>query len=74
MGTINAGDGLVIEINQPSLNEPRGRPISIFRNRKGLGQHKLWCNRGARADLGLLNIFSQQRFDLLKHTIEIFYA
>ena len=35
VGTIYAGDGLVIEINQPSLIELRGRPISIFRNRKG---------------------------------------
>ena len=35
VGTIYAGDGLVIEINQPSLKELRGRPISIFRNRKG---------------------------------------
>lgn len=35
VGTIYAGDGLAIEINQPSLKELRGRPISIFRNRKG---------------------------------------
>ena len=35
VGTIYAGDGLVIETNQPSVRELRGRPISIFRNRKG---------------------------------------
>ena len=35
MGTIYAGDGLVLEIQQPSVKELRGRPISIFRNRKG---------------------------------------
>lgn len=34
-GTIYAGDGLAIEIGQPSVEELRGRPISIFRNRKG---------------------------------------
>ena len=33
-GTIYAGDGLAIEIGQPSVEELRGRPISIFRNRK----------------------------------------
>ena len=32
--TIYAGDGLAIEIGQPSVAELRGRPISIFRNRK----------------------------------------
>ena len=35
-GTILAGDGLVIEIEQPSLASLRGRPISIFRNRKSM--------------------------------------
>lgn len=35
VGTIYAGDGLVLEIQQPSLKELRGRSISIFRNRKG---------------------------------------
>lgn len=34
-GTIYAGDGLAIEIGQPSVAELRGRPISVFRNRKG---------------------------------------
>jgi DDE superfamily endonuclease len=34
-GTIYAGDGLAVEIGQPSVAELRGRPISIFRNRKG---------------------------------------
>lgn len=34
VGTIYAGDGLAIEISQPSVEELRGRPISIFRNRK----------------------------------------
>ena len=36
VGTIYAGDGSVIEIQQPSLAELIGRAISIFRNRKGL--------------------------------------
>ena len=36
VGTILAGDGLVIEIEQPSLASLRGRPISIFRNRKSM--------------------------------------
>lgn len=36
VGTIYAGDGLVIEILQPSEAELKGRAISIFRNRKGL--------------------------------------
>ena len=35
-GTILAGDGLVIEIAQPTVKCLRGRPISIFRNRKQL--------------------------------------
>ena len=35
-GTILAGDGLVIEIAQPSVICLRGRLISIFRNRKSL--------------------------------------
>ena len=35
-GTIYAGDGLVIEILQPSEADLKGRAISIFRNRKGL--------------------------------------
>jgi DDE superfamily endonuclease len=35
-GTILAGDGLVIEIAQPSVKCLRGRPISVFRNRKSL--------------------------------------
>lgn len=34
-GTIYAGDGLAIEIGRPSVSEFRGRPISVFRNRKG---------------------------------------
>ena len=34
-GTIYAGDGLAVEIGQPSVEELRGRPISVFRNRKG---------------------------------------
>jgi hypothetical protein len=38
VGTIYAGDGLAIEIGQPSVEELRGRPISVFRNRKGFGQ------------------------------------
>lgn len=36
VGTIYAGDGLVIEIQQPSVRDLRGRAISIFRNRKGI--------------------------------------
>lgn len=36
VGTIYAGDGLVIEILQPTEAELKGRAISIFRNRKGL--------------------------------------
>ena len=35
-GTFLAGDGLVIEIAQPSVKCLRGRPISIFRNRKAM--------------------------------------
>ena len=35
-GTLYAGDGLVVEILQPSVSDLRGRPISIFRNRKGI--------------------------------------
>jgi hypothetical protein len=35
-GTLLAGDGLVIEISQPTAKCLRGRPISIFRNRKSL--------------------------------------
>ena len=35
-GTIYAGDGLVIEIQQPSVKDLRGRAIAVFRNRKGL--------------------------------------
>jgi hypothetical protein len=35
-GTIYAGDGLVIEIQQPSVKDLRGRAIGVFRNRKGL--------------------------------------
>ena len=35
-GTILAGDGLVIEIEQPSLASLRGRPISIFQNRRSM--------------------------------------
>jgi DDE superfamily endonuclease len=34
-GTIYAGDGLVIEIQQPSVKDLRGR-VAVFRNRKGL--------------------------------------
>ena len=34
-GTIYAGDGLAIEIRQPSVADLRSRPFSIFRNRKG---------------------------------------
>lgn len=33
-GTLLAGDGLVIETEQPTLAELNGRPYSIFRNRK----------------------------------------
>lgn len=36
VGTLYAGDGLVIEILQPSEHDLRGRAISLFRNRKGL--------------------------------------
>lgn len=36
VGTVYAGDGLVLEIQQPSEEELRGRAISIFRNRKGM--------------------------------------
>lgn len=35
-GTIYAGDGLVLEILQPSEAELKGRAVTIFRNRKGL--------------------------------------
>ena len=35
-GTIYAGDGLIIEIMQPDIKALRGRPIQIFRNRKGI--------------------------------------
>ena len=35
-GTILAGDGLVIEISQPTVKCLRNRPISIFRNRKNM--------------------------------------
>jgi hypothetical protein len=35
-GTLLAGNGLVIEISQPAAKCLRGRPISIFRNRKSL--------------------------------------
>jgi hypothetical protein len=35
VGTLYAGDGLAIEIGQPSVKELRGRPLSVFRNRKG---------------------------------------
>mmetsp|Transcript_17250 Transcript_17250/g.38846 ORF Transcript_17250/g.38846 Transcript_17250/m.38846 type:complete len:496 (+) Transcript_17250:167-1654(+) len=35
VGTLYAGDGLAVEIEQPSVAELRGRPISVFRNRKG---------------------------------------
>ena len=35
VGTINAGDGLAVEIAQPSVSDLRDRPLSIFRNRKG---------------------------------------
>ena len=34
-GTIYAGDGLAVEIDQPSVAELRGRPTSIFKNMKG---------------------------------------
>lgn len=34
-GTLYAGDGLAIEIAQPSVADLRERPLSIFRNRKG---------------------------------------
>ena len=34
-GTIYAGDGLAIEISQPSEADLRNRPLSVFRNRKG---------------------------------------
>ena len=34
-GTLYAGDGLAIEIAQPSVADLRQRPLSIFRNRKG---------------------------------------
>lgn len=34
--TILAGDGLVIEISQPTVKCLRNRPISIFRNRKNM--------------------------------------
>lgn len=34
-GTIYAGDGLALEIAQPSVADLRDRPLSIFRNRKG---------------------------------------
>lgn len=35
-GTIYAGDGLVLDILQPSAAELKGRAVTIFRNRKGL--------------------------------------
>ena len=35
VGTIYAGDGLAIEIAQPTVSELNDRPLSIFRNRKG---------------------------------------
>lgn len=34
-GTIYAGDGLAIEIAQPTVSDLKDRPLSIFRNRKG---------------------------------------
>jgi hypothetical protein len=35
VGTLYAGDGLAIEIEQPSVKDLRGRSISVFRIRKG---------------------------------------
>ena len=37
MGAIYAGDGLAIEIAQPTVSELKNRPLSVFRNRKGFG-------------------------------------
>ena len=34
-GTLYAGDGLAIEIRQPTVSDLKKRPLSIFRNRKG---------------------------------------
>ena len=35
VGTIYAGDGLAIEIAQPTVSDLSNRPLSVFRNRKG---------------------------------------
>jgi hypothetical protein len=52
-GTIYAGDGFAIEIQQPSEGELQGRPLSTFRNRKGFWGliAQAFCDVNARFDV-----------------------